>query len=534
MYLLDCTLRDGGYYNAWDFSRELIDQYLDGMKLAGVDMVELGFRTSKNNGFQGPCAFTTDGFIRGLSVPAGLGVSVMLNATELVSGVAQTEVLEWLFPNSESASPVDMVRVACHVNEFSGALPAALWLKARGYRVGFNLMQVADRSKAEIEALAHEAREYPVDVLYIADSMGSMSPDQTAQILRWIRSEWSGDLGVHTHDNLGLALSNTLRALDEGVSWVDSTVTGMGRGPGNARTEELAIEIAERRGESTNLAPLMELVRKHFKPMQAHYGWGTNPYYYLSGKYGIHPTYIQEMLKDARYDEEDLLAVIEHLRREGGKKFNINTLDAARHFYRDEVRGQWSPREEFARRDILLLGTGPGVANHREALEHYIKQHKPLVLALNTQSSIQSDLIDMRVACHPVRLLADCEVHAELAQPLITPYSMLPNDVRAALAEKEVLDFGLNVQPGIFVFGETWCTAPTSLVMAYAFAVAASGQANQILMAGFDGYNGEDPRNQEMNQVVKEYCTSEGALPLIAITPTRYDVKCKSVYGLIS
>lgn len=340
-------------------------------------------------------------------------------------------------------------------------------------------------------------------------------------------------MGIHTHDNLGLALSNTLRAMDESVTWVDATVTGMGRGPGNARTEELAIEIAERRGKPANLVPLMALLRKHFKPMQAHYGWGTNPYYYLAGKYGIHPTYIQEMLSDARYSEEDVLAVIEHLRVEGGKKFSVNTLDAARYFYRTEAQGRWSPKQTFEGRDVLLLGTGPGIARHRKALERYIRQANPIVVALNTQSELDAELIDFRVACHPVRLLADCAAHARFPQPLITPFSMLPDDVRSALDGKEILDFGLNIAPGQFSFGAVHCTLPTSLVMAYAFAIAASGKAKQLLLAGFDGYPGEDPRNEEMNQVVKTFKVSNANLPLVAITPSRYDVIKKSVYGVL-
>ena len=344
--------------------------------------------------------------------------------------------------------------------------------------------------------------------------------------------EWTGAMGIHTHDNLGLALSNTLRALDEGVTWVDSTVTGMGRGPGNARTEELAIEIAERRGKPANMVPLMVLLREHFKPMQAHYGWGTNPYYYLAGKYGIHPTYIQEMLSDSRYSEEDVLAVIEHLRVEGGKKFSLNTLDAARHFYRGEPKGQWSPKERFAGREVLLLGTGPGVARYRGALERYIRVHKPLVLALNTQSAIEAELIDLRVACHPVRLLADCEAHTRLPQPLITPYSMLPADVRDSLGSKEVLDFGLNVRADGFAFEEAHCTLPTSLVVGYALAVATSGQATRILMAGFDGYGADDPRSGEMHQLLEQYQAAEGVLPITAITPTRYGLHSESVYAL--
>ncbi|WP_376695215.1 aldolase catalytic domain-containing protein [Wenzhouxiangella sp. EGI_FJ10305] len=532
MIFVDCTFRDGGYYNAWSFTPELIHQYLNAMQAAEVDVVELGFRTLKNQGFQGPCAFTTDEFLRSLTRPDGLTIGVMVNGNELVGKVPQLEALERLFPNVSVNSPVDLVRIACHVHEFEEALPVVTWLKERGYQVGFNLMQVADRTQEEVKALARQANAHPIDTLYFADSMGSMSPDQAAQIIQWFRSEWAGPMGIHTHDNLGLALANTLRALDEGVTWVDSTVTGMGRGPGNARTEELVIEIAERRGRAANLVPLMTLVHEHFKSMQAHFGWGTNPYYYLAGKYGIHPTFIQVMLSDSRYSEEDVLAVIDHLRVEGGKKFSPNTLHAARHFYRGEPKGRWSPRECFAGRDVLLLGAGPGVARHRWALECYIRDQKPLVVALNTHSDINADLIDLRVACHPVRLLADCKSHTQLPQPLITPYSMLPADVRDSLGGKEVLDFGLNVQAETFAFDDTHCTLPTSLVVAYALAVATSGQASRILMAGFDGYEADDPRSREMHQLLEQYQDAEGALSITAITPTRYGLHSESVYAL--
>ena len=529
---LDCTLRDGGYYNAWDFSEDLIHEYLQAMQAAGVDIVELGLRSLKNQGFQGACAFTTDEFIRGLTIPAGLTVGVMINGSELVGEVPQVKALERLFPNDSDNSPVELVRIACHAHEFADSLPAVTWLKARGFKVGFNLMQVADRTEEEVKDLAREAKAYPLDALYFADSMGSMDPEQAAQIIQWIRTEWKGPMGIHTHDNLGLALSNTLRAIDEGVTWVDATVTGMGRGPGNARTEELAIELAERRGKQVSMVPLMTLLRKHFKPMQEHYGWGTNPYYYLAGKYGIHPTYIQEMLSDSRYDEEDVLAVIEHLRVEGGKKFSLNALDSARHFYRGETKGSWSPEKTFEGREILLLGTGPGVARHRKALERYIRQEKPLVVALNTQSAIDAELIDFRVACHPVRLLADCEAHVKLPQPLITPLSMLPKDVRMSLDSKQVLDFGLKVEANTFQFDSTSCVTPTSLVVAYALAVVSSGKASKALMAGFDGYGSDDPRSQEMHQLFEQYLSTEQAVDLVAITPTRYGLHTESVYAI--
>ena len=70
--LLDCTLRDGGYYNAWDFSVDLINDYLESMSAISVDYVELGFRSLEANSFKGSCAYTTDNFIRQLNLPSNL------------------------------------------------------------------------------------------------------------------------------------------------------------------------------------------------------------------------------------------------------------------------------------------------------------------------------------------------------------------------------------------------------------------------------------------------------------------------------
>lgn len=531
--LLDCTLRDGGYYNAWDFAPELITSYLAAMQAAHVDVVELGFRGTSNKCFAGSCAYTTDEYLRGLRVPEGLVVAVMVNGSDLCPVSDMEAVLERLFPVPAADSPVSVVRLACHVHEFSAVLPAVAWLRERGYQTGFNLMQIADRSREEILELARTANDWRPDVLYFADSMGGMNPDDTARIIGWLRQHWEGPIGIHTHDNMGLALQNTLRAHAEGARWLDATVTGMGRGPGNARTEELVIEAEEIHGRKSNLVPLMTLIRKFFQPMKRIYGWGTNPYYYLSGKYGIHPTYIQEMLGDARFTEEDILAVIEHLRHEGGKKFSFNGLDAARHFYRGEPKGTWAPASLAAGREVLILGTGPGVRRHRTALESYVRRAKPLVMALNTQCDLDADLIDVRVACHPVRLLADCQAHSLLPQPLITPASMLPKDIQSELQGKQLLDFGMAVEPDTFAFQDMSCVIPTSLVVAYALAVAASGQAKHILLAGFDGYPPGDPRNAEMEALLEIIRKSSQVPEIISITPTTYKgIATKSVYGM--
>ncbi|GAB2694098.1 aldolase catalytic domain-containing protein [Aliiglaciecola aliphaticivorans] len=530
--LLDCTLRDGGYYNAWNFSSELVTDYLEAMDSLNVDFVEIGLRTLKNEGFKGGCAFSSEYFLSSLNIPKNLEnkIGVMINGSEIVDKTTQIESLETLFNNS-SDSIVSLVRIACHVHEFEACLPASKWLKDNGYLVGFNLMQVADRELEEITKLAKLASDYPIDSLYFADSMGSLSPEQVSLIVQALQAGWSGELGIHTHDNMGQAIANSLEAINGGVTWVDATVTGMGRGPGNGQTEYLSLAIEGLRAQTGNPTKLFEVIRKHFKPMQAKFGWGTNPYYYLAGKYGIHPTYIQEMLQDSRYSDEDIIAVINHLKVEGGKKFSLGTLESARHFYSGEPRGSWSPRNEIEGKSVLIIGAGPSIKDYQGLIENYIKTHKPYVIALNTQIDIDQSLINIRAACHPVRLLADCQEHLTLPQPLVTPLSMLPEDIKEALLSKDVLDFGLDVTPQTFSVSENYCVLPNSLVVTYALAIANSGGANNINLVGFDGFGAEDPRSSEMEQTLKIYLDANG-LPLCSLTPTRYDIPTQSIFGL--
>lgn len=530
--LVDCTLRDGGYYNNWDFPRALIVEYLRAMDAAGVDYVELGFRSLDRQGFRGACAFTTDNFINSLPVPSGLKIGVMVNASELLSHREGPVAAAALLFCHRDQSPVTLVRLACHVHEFEAVLPVCGWLTGQGYKVGINLMQVADRSAEEIARLAGAAEGCPLAALYFADSLGSLDPERTAWIVAALRTRWSGQIGIHTHDNMGRAIANTLRAIEEGVTWVDSTVTGMGRGPGNAQTEYLVLELDQYREKKANLAPLLALVRERFRPMQNLYGWGANPYYYLAGKHGIHPTFIQEMMADPRYGEAEMLSVIEHLLEKGGKKFTASAMEDGRQMYGGVAQGTWSPAAAMEGREVLILGAGRGAADHREAIEGFIVAKKPFVIALNTQTPVDSSLIDIRVACHPFRLLADRDAYSRLPQPVVVSAGRLPEVVKDALVDVEVHDFGLTVAPGIFDFKPTSAVVPSSLAVAYALAVATSGRASHILLAGFDGYGREDPRAAEMDELLGNYQQTAAATTLTAITPTRYAIPSTSVYAL--
>lgn len=501
--------------------------YLAAMVASGIDYVELGFRFKGKQGFRGPFAFTTDSFLRELPIPPSLKVAIMINAADVLGGGNQN--LEGLFAPANQ-SPVAMVRIACHYPEFAAALPVAAWLKQKGYRVGMNLMQVVERSNDEIVQVASACPPECVDVLYFADSTGGMSPRDVSRVVRSLRSAWAGEIGIHTHDNMGRALANSVQAVTDGATWVDGTVTGMGRGAGNAKTEYLLMELDGFRAAPPSMGPLLSLVAKHFRSLQAQYGWGTNPYYYLAGRYNIHPTFIQEMLANARFSDADILAVIDHLRATGGAKYSLQALERGLNFYQGDPAGRWDPAEVMSGKLVLILGSGPGVARHKVALERFIREMAPVVIALNTQRVITEELINFRAASHPVRLLEDAALYREFIQPLIVPASMLAPTVCEALVGASVRDFGLAVKERTFVFGHRSCVAPSAQVIAYSLGIAGSGRAAKVLLAGFDGFSADDPRTAEMNALFTEYAAAGGP-PLLAITPSRYMLEAASVYS---
>ena len=532
--VLDCTLRDGGYYNNWNFSIHLINKYLKVMSDIKVDYVEIGFRSLERKEFRGPCAYTTDQFLNDLKIPKTLKVGVMINGAELIKANTlkkNTSLVSSLFKKAKF-SKVKLVRIASHYSELSKVMPVASKIKSLGYKVAINLMQISDRTENEIKQFCDLAKKYNMDAVYFADSTGSLNRYQTLEIVKNFKENWKTDLGIHAHDNMDMAMENAMMALNNGVSWIDSTVLGMGRGPGNVKTENLVLELEKIFKRKVNYNSLIKLIEDDFIPMKNKYGWGSNVYYYLSGLYGIHPSFIQGMLSAKNFSSDEILAVIDNLKTEGGKKFSNDLINTYKQYFIGKGNGKYEPLKNIKKKDVLILGSGPGVKEHKIALESFIKKYKPFVIALNTQNSINSKLINTRAVCNTLRLLTDHKSFKHLPQKLILPYQRLSNLIKDKFKKVNKLDFGVEVKNNTFRFMKSSAIIPNTLAISYALGIANSGKAKRIYIAGFDGYEAEDPKRREMDELFSLYQSLKKKSELTSITPTKYKVKSTSVYAL--
>jgi 4-hydroxy 2-oxovalerate aldolase len=270
--ILDCTLRDGGYYTNWDWSDGLVSDYLFAMGECGADIVELGFRGEEG----GLYANLPDYVISQLDPEPR--VAIMLNTARLRN---VSDLSTHLAP--AKCSPVDIVRLATHIEDLDRVGPYIARVKEMGYECWLNIMQ------APVSGFFPPCRPIPrrwgePDMIVFADSLGE---SDAGDDLRWL---CGAKFGYHPHNNLGQATGEAERALNSWAACVDSSVCGLGRGAGNARTELLVETIPQ---------SLVDLCAD-IEAMRPELGWGPSPLYAYAARQGIHPTYVQ---KGATLDE---------------------------------------------------------------------------------------------------------------------------------------------------------------------------------------------------------------------------------------
>ena len=273
MEIIDCTLRDGGYYNNWDFSVPLVNDYLNAVSASGLKFIELGFRNGASLGYRGPLHYSSDEFINNfIEVPDNLEIGVMINSSAfIVNNNANLPKLYSLFQPAAN-SPVSFVRIASHVSECALSIELASGLLDLGYRVVINVMQYNESLPgARIKSVSDISEKLAgkLESLYFADSLGSMTSADVESTVQEIREAgWQGHLGFHAHDNMSLALANSLVALESGVTWLDCTVTGMGRGAGNLSTEMLLSYFVSGGNEEYSFSPILALIGTHFERLR--------------------------------------------------------------------------------------------------------------------------------------------------------------------------------------------------------------------------------------------------------------------------
>ena len=231
-------------------------------------------------------------------------------------------------------------------------------------------------------------------------------------------------------------------------------------------------------------------------------------------------------------DEIEMLDAIKQLKKKDGNKYDVNLVKSEFQKPIKLYKGNWSPKNKIKNKEVLLLSSGPKLNEYKKEIEKFITLKKPFVIALNTQVKINKKLIDLHVACNPLKLMAEAQQYKNITSPLVVPVSLLSNQIKEKLKKVKILDFGVGLKDNSFKFYNSCSNIPKLYTVAYALSIAASGKAKRIFLAGFDGYQKNDRRLKIIDEIFHNYSSAIGTVPVIAVTPSIYNIQKKSIYTL--
>lgn len=297
--VLDATIRDGGLCNNFEFSDEFVRELYKMNIKCGIDYMEFGYKASKtmfNEKDFGKWKFCNEEDIRAIvgDNDSDLKIAVMAD-------VGRCDYKTDFLPRIESV--IDMVRVACYIHQIPAAIEMIEYFHKLGYETTCNIMAISQASTEQVEQALEMLGSSNVDVIYLVDSYGSLYPENASELARrYIAAaeKYGKKVGFHAHNNQNLAFANTIETMSYGVSYLDSTVQGMGRGAGNCATELL---LGFLKNPKYDLYSLLVFIEKYMTELKAQgVVWGYDLQYMLTGQLNRHPREAMDFTAKKRSD----------------------------------------------------------------------------------------------------------------------------------------------------------------------------------------------------------------------------------------
>jgi len=283
--VMDVTIRDGGLMNNHQFSPKLVQAVYRTACDAGIDYVELGYKSSNkifSPSEHGPWKFCDEQVLR--DIVGEKNPAVKLTA---MADADRCDYHNDILPREKSV--LDMIRVATYIHQIPTAVDMIKDAHAKGYETCVNLMAVSTVQESELDGALDVLAQSEVDVLYLVDSFGTMYCEEVRALMekfKRVASAAGKQVGIHTHNNCQLAYANTIEAIIGGANYLDASLAGLGRGAGNCQMELL---MGFLHNPKFKLRPVLQCIRDHIEPLRKDFFWGYSIPYMITGILNQHP-----------------------------------------------------------------------------------------------------------------------------------------------------------------------------------------------------------------------------------------------------
>lgn len=385
--ILDCTLRDGGYLIDSHFGNTAIKGIIRGLADSGVDVIE--------------CGFLKD-------TPHENGTTVFNNAAQIrpylpedkkqASYVCLADYSRYTIDNLEpfDGTSIDGVRACFFKQERESVLAFCRRIVELGYKLYVQPVDILGYTDDELLDMIHKVNDISPYAFSIVDTFGSMYKEDLQRVFFLIHHNLcaSAKIGFHSHNNLQMsfALSQEFIEMTQGLRQVtiDTSMAGMGRGAGNTNTELVMQYMNRKYNSGYDIDTVLDLIDNYIDSFRGQYEWGYSIPYFLAGSHSAHVNNISYLSTKAGIASRDINFLLNRLDPADRKRYDYNLLEQTYMEYLDTIYDDESNikklREKLSGKDILILLPGHTLVSHKDKINRYCQERRPVVISVNLLS----------------------------------------------------------------------------------------------------------------------------------------------------
>lgn len=516
--ILDCTLRDGGYINNWEFGNNTIKAIIKNLVNSNVDIIETGFIRNVTHD-ENSSVFSSIDQIKSVIEPKS---SRVLYAAM----VEQHNYDDRLISNYDGKS-IDIIRLTFRKNEWNEAKKTIKDIMKKGYKVCVQPVGTASYDDQLLLDLLKEVNEIKPFAFYLVDTLGLMYRHDMRRLFYLIDNNLSKDilLGFHSHNNLQMSFANAqemMRLSNNRKIILDSSCYGMGRGVGNLTTELIIDYINNNIEQKYSLAPILNIVDKYLMPIYAETRWGYDLPYFLSATVKCHPNYAAYLMKKQTLEIEKIekiLSLIPIDKRDEYDNCLIEKLYFEMQNYEiDDKNSYIELKKILENKDVVILGLGASIINYKSEIDKKLKDK--IVISVNylpDNYSVNAVFVSNEKRLDSIEInncktiIATSNLKTKIDEAIFFDYSSL-------LGEGNALD-----------------NAGAMLIK-----ILKKLDVNKIYLAGFDGYDVDasmnfaisklktsidyDTAKRKNKDISKQLKNALSEVDYEFITPTKYEI----------
>jgi len=394
--LLDCTLRDGGYINNWNFGERTIKRIIGKLSQSNIDIIECGFIRDES--------FNTNVSIFNDTEKVKEYISPKSKQVTYVGMIDQPYISIDKIKECNGTS-IDGIRLTFHEDEkeIEEALDYGRKLIEKGYKVFIQPVGTTSYSDIKLLALIERVNQIKPYAFYLVDTLGVMYKNDLLRMYHLIdhNLEESISIGFHSHNNLQLSFSNAQELLmlhTKRNIIIDSSVFGMGRGAGNLCTELIAQYINKNIEEKYNVVPLLEIVDEHLSRFFTESKWGYSVPYYIAAINSCHPNYASYLINKQTISVKSINTILKQIPM---KKRNIYDEPYIEDLYInhqihlvDDSDDIEVIKKLIGNKKVLIIAPGKSIEIQKENIAAFINEYDPFIFSVNfIQTAFNCDAI---------------------------------------------------------------------------------------------------------------------------------------------